>query len=79
MTFTTDEDGHGVVYKLKVDWPVLGKKLKSSTKDVKQGLSSVSSAQVKRFLETKSIVVSGITLTDEDLQVYDFDPLLTVV
>ena len=79
MTFTTDEDGHGVVYKLKVDWPVLGKKLKSSTKDVKQGLSSVSSSQVKRFLETKSIVVSGITLTDEDLQVYDFDPLLTVV
>jgi len=79
LTFTTDEDGHGVVYKLKVDWPVLGKKLKSSTKDVKQGLSSVSSAQVKRFLETKSIVVSGITLTDEDLQVYDFDPLLTVV
>lgn len=78
LTFTTDEDGHGVVYRLKVDWPVLGKKLKSSTKDVKQGLATVSSAQVKEFLITKSIVVGGITLTEEDLQVQRFPDFVNI-
>ena len=70
LTFTTDEDGHGVVYKVKADWPVLGKKLKSKMKDVKDGLSTVTSSEVREFLETKSIVVKGITLNEEDLQVW---------
>lgn len=72
LTFTTDEDGHGVVYKLKVDWPVLGKKLKKDMPKVKKELSLVSSSQVKKFLETKSITVAGITLGAEDLQVFLF-------
>ena len=70
LTFTTDEEGHGIVYKMKVDWPVLGRKLKSKVKDVKNGLSSVSSSEARKFLETKSIVVMGVTLGEEDLQVY---------
>jgi|SRR5579859_3051977 len=69
LTFTTDEDGHGVLYKVKADWPVLGKKLKKDMPKVKNALASVTSGEVKRFLETKSIVVAGITLSEEDLQV----------
>jgi len=72
LTFTTDEDSHGVVYKLKVDWPVLGKKLKKDMPKVKKELSLVSSSQVKKFLETKSITVAGIALGEEDLQVPSF-------
>ena len=72
LTFTTDEDGNGVVYKLKVDWPVLGKKLKKDMPKVKKELSLVSSSQAKKFLETKSITVAGITLGEEDLQVCTF-------
>lgn len=75
LTFTTDEDGHGVVYKLKVDWPVLGKKLKKDMPKVKKELSLVSSAQVKKFLESKSIIVAGITLGEEDLQVNPFSKI----
>jgi isoleucyl-tRNA synthetase len=66
---TNDEEGHGVVYKLKIDWPVLGKKLRQHTARVKAALNSVSSAQAKAFLETRTITVAGITLEDEDLQV----------
>ena len=70
LSLTTDEDGHGVLYKVKADWPVLGKKLKKDMPKVKKGLAEVSSTEVKTFLETKSIVVGGITLGEEDLQVY---------
>ena len=69
VSLSTDEDGHGVVYKVKADWPVLGKKLRKNMGKVKNGLSAVSSAEVKKYLETKSIVVGGITLGEEDLQV----------
>jgi isoleucyl-tRNA synthetase len=69
LSFTTDEDGHGVVYKMKADWPVLGKKLKKDMPKVKAALTLVSSAEVKKFLESKSIEVGGITLGEEDLQV----------
>jgi isoleucyl-tRNA synthetase len=69
LSLTTDEDGHGVLYKVKADWPVLGKKLKKDMPKVKNALAEVSSTEVKKFLETKSIVVGGITLGEEDLQV----------
>jgi len=76
LTYTTDEDGHGVVYKVKADWPVLGKKLKKDMPVVKKNLEKVTSQEVKQFLETKSIVVGGITLGEEDLQVF---PLSLVI
>jgi isoleucyl-tRNA synthetase len=69
LTLSTDEDGHGVVYKVKADWPILGKKLKKDMPKVKNALPLVSSAEVKKYLETKSIVVGGISLGEEDLQV----------
>ena len=69
VSLSTDEDGHGVVYKVKADWPVLGKKLRKDMGKVKNGLAAVSSAEVKKYIETKSIVVGGITLGEEDLQV----------
>lgn len=72
LTFSTDEDGHGVVYKVKADWPVLGKKLKKDMPKVKKALDLVSSAEVKKFLETKSITVGGVTLSKEDLQVLHY-------
>lgn len=69
VSLSTDEDGHGVVYKVKADWPILGKKLRKDMPKVKKGLDNVSSAEVKNYIETKSIVVGGITLGEEDLQV----------
>ena len=75
LTYTTDEDGHGVLYKVKADWPVLGKKLKKDMPVVKKNLEKVASQEVKEFLETKSIVVGGITLGEEDLQV---SPILLI-
>jgi isoleucyl-tRNA synthetase len=74
LRLTNDEEGHGVMYKLKIDWPVLGKKLKKDAGKVKDALNLVSSAQAKEFLETKTITVAGITLGEEDLQV---SPILT--
>jgi isoleucyl-tRNA synthetase len=77
LTLSTDEDGHGVVYKVKADWPVLGKKLKSNMPKVKNALALISSSEVKKFVETKSIVVGGITLNEDDLQVLSSSSSIT--
>ncbi|RPB13621.1 hypothetical protein P167DRAFT_486046 [Morchella conica CCBAS932] len=69
LVLSSDEDKYGVQYKAVADWPVLGKKLKKDLPKVKQALTKLTSAEVKKFVEDKEIVVGGITLVAEDLNV----------
>ncbi|SCU87254.1 LAMI_0D05336g1_1 [Lachancea mirantina] len=69
LIITSDEAAYGVVYQALADWPVLGKKLKKDAKKVKDALPSVSSEQVKQYLETGKIEVAGIPLVKGDLAV----------
>nr|CAG8515218.1 3756_t:CDS:10 [Entrophospora candida] len=55
--------------KVEADWKVLGAKLRKDVVKVKNALPKVTSEQVKEFARTKEIVVDGIKLVDEDLQV----------
>ena len=64
-----DEDKYGVRYIVTADWPTLGKKLKKDAQKVKKALPSLSSNQVRDFMTSGNIDVSGITLTKEDLLV----------
>jgi isoleucyl-tRNA synthetase len=64
---TTDEDRCGVKWQLGADFGVLGRKLRKDMPKVKDGLSSVSSAEAKRYLETGKITVAGVELVAGDL------------
>ncbi|MDC6274572.1 isoleucine--tRNA ligase [Lacticaseibacillus paracasei] len=69
VIITSDEDKYGVEYRAVADWPVLGKKLKKDAKIVKAGLPKLTSDEVKDFLKSGKVTVSGIELTSEDLNV----------
>lgn len=69
VIITSDEDKYGVEYRAVADWPVLGKKLKKDAKVVKAGLPKLTSEEVKDFLKSGKVTVSGIELTSEDLNV----------
>ena len=67
LVLSADEEKYGVQYKVTADWPVLGKKLKKDLIKVKNALPSITSVEVKKFVQEKQIVVGGITLIEEDL------------
>lgn len=69
LVLSSDEEKYGVEYKAIADWPVLGKKLKKDLPKVKQALTKLTSAEVKKFVQDKEIIVGGIKLVDEDLNV----------
>lgn len=66
---TSDEDKFGVKYRAEADWKVLGQKLKKDAMKVKKALPGITSEQVKEFVRAKEMVVDGIKVTDEDLNV----------
>ncbi|KAM9903469.1 hypothetical protein OXX69_007919, partial [Metschnikowia pulcherrima] len=69
LVISSDEEKYGVQYTAVADWPILGKKLKKEAKRVKAALPKVSSNEVKQFAETGKLIVDGIELVSEDLQV----------
>ena len=69
VVFTSDEGRSGVRYKALADWPVLGRKLRKDIGRVKNGLSLLSSEDVKEYIEKGVITVDGIQLVQGDLTV----------
>ncbi|ODV86549.1 hypothetical protein CANARDRAFT_7018 [[Candida] arabinofermentans NRRL YB-2248] len=69
LIITSDEEKYGVVYRAVADWPVLGKKLKKDAKKVKEGLLKITSDEVKDFLKSGKITVSGIDLVEGELEI----------
>ena len=69
LILSSDEKKYNVQYSLSADWPSLGKKLKKDAQKVKKALPNLTSDDVRRFVDTKSITVDGIELSAEDLLV----------
>ncbi|KAI1493021.1 tRNA synthetases class I-domain-containing protein [Biscogniauxia mediterranea] len=69
LILTSDEEKYNVQYSVMADWPVLGKKLKKDMVKVKKALPNVTSEEVKKYTESKFIVVDGIRLEEGDLKV----------
>ena len=69
LVLSSDEAKYNVQYSVTADWPVLGKKLKKDVQKVKKALPGLSSEQVNKFTQEKTIVVDGITLEEGDLVV----------
>ncbi|MCJ1260830.1 isoleucine--tRNA ligase [Lobaria immixta] len=69
LILSSDEEKYNVQYSVTADWPTLGKKLKKDGQKVKKALPNLTSDDVRRFVQDKSIVVDGIQLEEEDLLV----------
>ncbi|KAJ1965509.1 isoleucine--tRNA ligase, partial [Dispira parvispora] len=69
LVLTPDEVTYQVAYRALVDFKVLGQKLKKDAMRVKRALPNVPSEAVKEFLTTRQLVVDGVTLGGDDLQV----------
>lgn len=69
LVLSSDEAKYNVQYSLTADWPTLGKKLKKDAQKVKKALPSLTSDEVRKFVEEKSMTVDGIKLDEEDLLV----------
>ncbi|CAG8595968.1 6726_t:CDS:10 [Ambispora leptoticha] len=69
LVVTSDENKYNIKYRAEADWKTLGQKLKKDIVKVKKGLEHVTSEQVKEFLQTKEMMIDGIKVIDEDLQV----------
>jgi isoleucyl-tRNA synthetase len=67
IVLSSDEAKYNVQYSVTADWPTLGKKLKKDAQKVKKELPSLTSDDVRKFVEEKKITVGGIALTEEDL------------
>jgi isoleucyl-tRNA synthetase len=69
LVLSSDEEAYNVEYTATADWPTLGKKLKKDVQRVKKALPSLSSADVRRYLDEGKILVDGIELVEGDLVV----------
>ena len=67
LVLSSDEDKYNVQYSVTADWPTLGKKLKKDAQKVKKALPSLSSDDVRAFVQKKTVTVDGIELAEEDL------------
>ncbi|KAH0564923.1 hypothetical protein GP486_001690 [Trichoglossum hirsutum] len=57
---STDEAKYNVQYSVMADWSTLGKKLKKDVVRVRKALSTLTSDQVKKFVQDKTITLEGI-------------------
>ena len=69
---TSNESEYGITYKLEPDAKVLGQKYRKETGAIKKGLLGLSPAQIKEYIDTKTLTLDRITLEDGDLQVFSF-------
>jgi isoleucyl-tRNA synthetase len=69
ITLTSEEEKYNVAYRAEADFRVLGIKLRKDMPKVKNGLSRVTSAEVKQFAKTGHLLVEGITLFEGDINV----------
>jgi len=69
LVVTDDEEKYGVHYSALPDVKNLGMKFKKNAAPIKKALPQLSNADVKKFLQTKTITVEGCELTEDDLKV----------
>jgi isoleucyl-tRNA synthetase len=69
LILSSDEDKYNVQYHATADWPTLGKKLKKDVQKVKKALPTLSSNQIRSFVNDGEVSVDGILLVKEDLVV----------
>jgi isoleucyl-tRNA synthetase len=67
LTVSSDESRYGVQYSCVANWSTFGKKFRNNAKKVASALAALPSAEVKRLMETNSIVIDGTAVSAEDV------------
>ncbi|KAI0880616.1 isoleucyl-tRNA synthetase [Annulohypoxylon maeteangense] len=69
IVLTNDEERYGIHLEARVDWPILGKKLKRDAQVVRKALPSLTQEQLRQYLKDKKITIQGIELEGSDLSI----------
>ncbi|KAK7923171.1 isoleucyl-tRNA synthetase-cytoplasmic [Apiospora marii] len=69
LILSSDENRYGVQYSCTANWSTFGKKYRKDAKKIAQALVTLSSADVKRLIETNTVVIDGIEVAAEDVVV----------
>ena len=67
LTLSSDDSHYGVQYSCAANWATIGKKFRTNAKKIAHALTALSSADVKRLNETKSILIDGVEVCAEDV------------
>ncbi|KAJ2601018.1 isoleucine--tRNA ligase [Coemansia sp. RSA 1722] len=69
LVLTSDEDTYGIKYRAEADFKKLGIKLRKDMPRVKKALPDVPSSEIKNVQVTGSLLVDGITLGADDINI----------
>ncbi|KAJ2853221.1 isoleucine--tRNA ligase, partial [Coemansia asiatica] len=72
LVLTSDEDTYGIKYRAEADFKKLGIKLRKDMPRVKKALPDVPSSAIKEAQTTGSLLVDGITLGADDINIVRF-------
>ncbi|KAJ2788001.1 isoleucine--tRNA ligase [Coemansia interrupta] len=78
LVLTADEQTYGIKYRAEADFKKLGIKLRKDMPRVKKALPSVSSSEIKEAQTTGSLVVDGITLGADDINIVRYFDALSL-
>ncbi|KAI7835027.1 isoleucyl-tRNA synthetase [Kickxella alabastrina] len=79
LVLTSDEEAYGIKYRAEADFKKLGIKLRKDMPRVKKALPDVPSAAIKAAQTTGSLLVDGITLGADDINIVRYFDALSLV
>lgn len=68
LTVTTDKEKYGVTLRAEPDHKTLGARLKGEFKQIIQAIKDLTDEELQKFIATKTIVVQGHKLEEQDLR-----------
>ncbi|KAJ2371396.1 isoleucine--tRNA ligase, partial [Coemansia sp. RSA 2607] len=78
LVLTADEETYGIKYRAEADFKKLGIKLRKDMPRVKKALPAISSSTIKEAQTTGSLVVDGITLGADDINIVRYFDALSL-
>ena len=69
IMLTDNEEQYNIMLEARVDWPTLGKKLKSQVQTVRKALPNLTQEQLKQYVKDKGMTIEGIKLEEDDLNI----------
>ncbi|KAJ2723620.1 isoleucine--tRNA ligase [Coemansia sp. Benny D115] len=78
LVLTCDEDAYGIKYRAEADYKKLGTKLRKELPRVKKALPAISSAAIKEAQVSGTLMVDGIALGSDDINIVRFFDALSL-
>lgn len=69
IILSSDEDKYNILLEARVDWPMLGKKLRKSVQVIRKALPTLTQVQLRQYLHDKKLTIEGIQLEENDLNI----------